>query len=239
MKPSCIILAALVTFGYSKFSSADAQASQQETHSISWFFTAKSSVETEFPTRFLADIIGVPGAADRAILRQRDIAAYVSGIVIFYAGRITYSDMNGQVMLPLLEPTDTLMLFVTERITPKISHGNTVESWSVSPRYSREAFSITRVQEGSSFMWNIERIVAEERIPYDAIVICVDPEIIEIPIGKWPTVSGINLMLPNIYVTGAISSSTSALNSIAVSRFFRPTHQWFAHAPERYVMVTT
>lgn len=228
-------------FGYIEIAlvAVNAHGAQQETHIISWFFTAKSSSELSSQTPNLADIIGVPGAADIALLRQRDVAQQVSGIIILYAGRVTYSDLNGQVILPLLEPTDEVMLIVTERITPKIAHGNTVESWGVSPGRNVEAFSLKRVKQDASFVWDIEKIVVTEEIPYGAIIICVDPEVVEVPVGMWPTVGGINLILPNVYVTGVASSSTSALNSIAVSRFFRPTYQWFSYAPERYVMVAT
>lgn len=242
MKPSCIIVTALIIFGYSgaALAAAQTQSGVQEPHVISWFFVAKVSSELSVKTPHLAEIIGVPGAAEIALLRQREQAHKVSGIIVLYAGRITYSSIDGQVLLPLLEPTDELMIFVTDRPSPKILHGNTVESWSVKPGYASECFSLKRSKKRKDFVWNIERIVdPPQEIPYDAIVMCIDPEIIEIPVGTWPTVGGINLILPNIYLTGAVPESISALNTIAISRFFRPSHPWFSYAPERYVTVTT
>lgn len=242
MKSSCIIVTALIIFGYIEVALAatSTPATSQEPHVISWFFIAKVSPELSINTPHLAEIIGVPGAAEIALLRQRESAQKVSGVIVLYAGRITYSDLNGQVMLPLLEPTDELMIFITERPTPKILHGNTVESWSVKSGYDSECFSLKRINKGKSFIWHITRIAEPpQEIPYDSIVICIDPEIVEIPVGTWPTVGGINLILPNVYMTGVVPESISALNTIAISRFFRPTHPWFAYAPERYVMVTT
>jgi hypothetical protein len=240
MKPSCIIVTALIIFGYSKSAGADQVPSgTQEPHVISWSFVAKMPSELSLKSADLAEIIGIPGAAEIAILRQREQAHKVSGIIVLHAGRITYSNMDGQVMLPLLEPTDELTIFVTERPTPKILHGNTVELWSVKSGFRSECFSLKRTKKKKGFVWHIERIDVPQEIAYDAIVICINPEVIEIPIGTWPTVGGINLIVPNIYLTGAVPESISALNTIAISRFFRPTHPWFSYAPERYVMVTT
>jgi hypothetical protein len=241
MKPSCIIITVLIILGYIEIASAiHLSSAVQMPYVISWFFVAKGSAELPLQASELASIIGTPGAAEIALLRQREMAHKVAGLIVFYAGRIAYSDFNGQVMLPLLEPTDELMIFVTERPSPKILHGNTVEVWNVKPGYRHECFSLKRIEQEKSFMWQIERVVPSPReIPYHAIVVCIDPEVIEVPVGKWPTVGGINLILPNIYITGVVPESISALNTIAISRFFRPTHRWFSYAPERYVTVTT
>lgn len=242
MKPSCIIVTALIIFGYLEIvlTASQERASTQDPHVISWFFATKDVAELSINTSNLAEIIGVPGSAELALLRQRENSHKISGLIVIYGGRITYSDLNGQVILPLLEPTDDLVIFVTERPTPKIVHGNTVESWNAKSGQALECFSLKRTSQNSSFVWKIERVVElQKEIPYDAIIICVDPEVIEIPVGTWPTVGGINLILPNIYMTGVMSDSVSALNTVAISRFFRPTHPWFSYAPERYVMVTT
>lgn len=236
MKLSYTIIAALIIFGYVAVHKASVQAT--EPHVISWFFIAKSAAELPLDENSLVHIVGVPGAAERAVLRQREIAPQVSGIVVFYAGRMAYSDFNGQTLLPLLEPTDELTIVVCERPTPKILHGNTVESWSISSHRKSESFSLKRSSYGSQFMWDITRAETPQEIPYDAVIILVDPELIEIPVGKWPTIGGVNLILPNIYITG-VTGTTSALNGIAISRFFRPTYPWIAYAPERYVIVTT
>lgn len=243
MKLSRSIVTVLALFGYREYAyAATAPAERHDPHVITWSFVTKELEDIPITSENLPDIIGVPGAAENAALRQREQAQVVSGIMVLYAGRITVSDLHGQVMLPLVGPTDELTLIVTERIKPRILHGNTVETWTLDARYPAEWFSLKRIPAGKGFMWSIRReVIADthQEVPYTAIVICVDPEAIEIPVGTWPTAGGINLIVPNIYMTGVRAQTPSSLNTIAVNRFFRPTHRWFASAPARYGVIPT
>lgn len=210
---------------------------QTTPHVITWFFRPlHTMVDEAYGEDELAAIIATLGASHKNLLQQRRRAQIISGIPVLYKGGLSFSDENGQILLPRLHEDDTLTIVVTERPQPVIEHGNTVEHWVLKTSLAANWYTCVRTRGSDSShkaVWTITQIFNDEiRIPIDAIIILAPPTVINIPEGTMETDFGFNLIVPDFYVDERRMTMPPAFNQIAINRFFESTRYLFAYAPE-------
>jgi hypothetical protein len=206
---------------------------------VTFFFVMATEIDIS-DVEDIASYINQLNGAERYTLHQREAAAKISGIPVFSGGVLTYSNTSGQIILPRTQPETQLILIITTRVSPAITHGNTITEWRTSPRYPTQWYQLTRTmvtkQKG---MWTIRPIEDPPiTIPKEAIVILAHPSQVSIPTGTSSTNGGEHLVLPHILVQQkALSPAIPTLNTVAINRFFTPLPDLAATTANKYLLI--
>jgi len=211
-------------------------------HTIRFFFKPLyQQAFFDIPISTLVPYLGNPQKLNRATIRQRISSETTSGIEVLYAGRITTSDFNGEVILPRLHDEDFINLIIVPRISPLVRHGVTVEYINLGPLKYATWYTIRRIndQEHNRLFWNIQRQPPQEKIPPYAIVILTEPSTIILEEGVYLAEKGDHLALPDIYVSPSMNIAEHAARVIPDNRFFTQTQPWNSHTTERYALIVT
>jgi hypothetical protein len=201
----------------------------------------KTSSSKNAPSEKVQQVIANPGEINRTFIKQQATHHIYQGIYIVYSGFVTYSDSNGQIVLPRKHPGETITMVVTQRIDPVIVRGNTVQYFVRDPDSPIAFYKIQRIKNPvtQEAAWHIEKqpVPTDNKIPFDAIVIIAQPEHIIIPEGTVETDSSQNLRAPNVYVTKNMSTALSTLSFLRVSRFFAPLRRVYQYGLKRYAFL--
>jgi len=211
-------------------------------HVITFFFKPKEAIPATLPQDELLSYINTPSKFHYALLQQHRAAETTAGIYILYAGGITYSDSNGQVTVPRIQESDELTMIITARISPVVTHGNTVDYFTLKDGYPAQVYHSRRVNSTTTgqLVWSItEQPLTTIRIPSFALVILAPPEAVILPDQECPAEPGPNLILPDIRIDGYIHTFAPALNTIPISRFFAQFHTWLARTDGTYARIIT
>lgn len=235
------LLLPTIILGASHISSQ--QASSQEPHIITFFFRPLHEKNIrELSEEEMEPYINRPGRIYSALLKQRALATWISGIYVFYNGKSTYSDFNGQILLPRTGTEDEISIVITELVIPIILHGTTVEYFTL-PHASKAAmYQCIRTPDTTGrAKWHVTKKLLDTKgqIPAKALIILANPEYITLFEGDYITDMSAHLILPDIYVSPSTLVSLEALRTLSINHFFMPTRSWFAHADERYATITT
>lgn len=208
-----------------------ALAQQQSTpHDIIFYFipcVLNPACAREFPQEKLMDIVTSHETMGHEILKGHLASPLVQGIYVTYLGYITFTDYNGQIMLPNKEHKNELTVVVTNHIYPVMEPtGNTVNHFQTAPESPADfyLFSLTQDEKDHTAHWHIKKIdrPASGRIPRHALVILAQPHDVEIQQGTFATIWGPHFILPDVYVHTHVETPLSVLRFIKNNRFFEP-----------------
>jgi hypothetical protein len=219
---------------------ASPPAATSAPHTIRFFFKPLLQESVfDIPQQAILAYLGSPEKLDRAVIREKMAAQMTSGIKVSYAGILTTSDFNGEVIFPRLHEADSITLIISEVNIPQVRHGVTAESWSTIDPQKSTWLSITRIRDEDlkKSFWNVEQIPPKNHIPRHAIVILNHPFSIVIQEGVYFAEEGPHLILPDIYVTPDINVVKPAARIVPYNRFFAPLRSWTAYTPERSALL--
>jgi hypothetical protein len=182
---------------------------------------------------------------NRAFLASRLTPIMSHGIYALYGGFFTYSDYEGQIVIPRKHSEDTLTLIITPRITPVIIQGNTVHHFITDETSPAKWYSFERVKRSQvtkdnlPALWKVTKMVppANRIIPPYALVLLEEPDLIEVQEQEIPTTATANLILPDLYIDPDTSTAYSALNFLKISNYFAPLRKLYRYGNYRYAFV--
>lgn len=148
----------------------------------------------------------------------------VEGVFATYAGFMTNSDSNGQILLSLKHKTSLFYILVTQSLEPVTMFGNTVHHWELLPGAPAVFFKceLNMSENHKEQFWHIEHaaIPADNIIPLEAIVLIADPRFVTIPTGMSVASKGPNIILPDIYITKGINIVKNAAYMLNIRHLF-------------------
>jgi hypothetical protein len=223
--------------------SLSAQPEAQAPHILTFFFKPLLAQKTQaISPEFYNKFLKTPGNISRAFITQWVIAPLVYGIFVTYRGLVTHSDFNGQISFPLRQEPETVTMVVTGGIKPVLLFSNTVHHLELVEDFPADFYQFSRRKDElhKTVLWDVRKIKPKNRrIPDDALVVIAPPSQIVVIEGKFSADQSPNFILPNIYVSDAITMSSDALQFLKVAKFFEPVHKAFGYAPDRYATIMT
>lgn len=198
-------------------------------HVISFFMVPCASnpaCAKKFPTEKLPDLVTSYTGVNSMILKRHLTSPLVQGIYVNYKGYITYSDYQGEVLLPNKQSGDSLTVVVTSQIYPVLFQGNTVHHFEI-PQEVDAAFyqyNLKHDAKNKKSFWNITQLErpATSRIDTDAVIIMAKPKDIQITPGTHEAIAGPHFILPDVFVHTAIDNPFCVLKFLKINRFFQP-----------------
>jgi len=154
-----------------------------------------------------------------------------------YAGYLSMSNTNGQIVFPRKVINNAINLLVTNKISPVFMFGSTIAFWEIQDPNAK-MYYLERSQDKTTklFFWETKEkpLPKSNRTPVQTIVILADPKEIYVPIGATLTRSSANLLLPDIYVRKNIDNLANILFVLNIKPFFSKTNQIFKEIPLGY-----
>lgn len=183
------------------------------------------------PTNFTSkkDRFSDPSYPQMQKIKQLLDPSISSGIFASYFGFLTLSAPDGQISFPIRTTWDDnkppkLQLVITNRVTPIMMNGFTIDHWEVEEKTPAAMYSFERTKDPNNniYFWNVteEKIPENLMIPRDAIMIFAKPDTIYVPTGIVLAENAPNLHLPDIYVKPGINKISNALYVLYLKHFF-------------------
>lgn len=172
-----------------------------------------------------------------------------NGIFASYYGFLTLSAPDGQISFPSWVIWDDkkpplIHMTITNRVTPIIMSGNTIDHWEVEEKTPAAMYTFERTKEPNTdvYYWNVteQQIPKDLIIPRDSIIIFAKPDTIHVPTGIVLAENSPNLHLPDIYVKPEINKVSNALYVLYLKHFFGQIRRSIKleKTPHREVLLT-
>jgi len=163
-----------------------------------------------------------------------------NGVYAIYSGQATYSDHNGQITFSRKSVAPKFNLLLTRNIKPvfvKPNNPNTILGFVLSSE-NFKYYSLERKEniEKKLYTWHIseETILKDKILPYNTIIVFVDPKNFFIPLGQIQALEGENLVLPDIYFVNQLSKDASAFKFLSIRQYFEPVITKFEFKKDLY-----
>lgn len=152
--------------------------------------------------------------------------APIAGILVTYAGFVTASNYNGEVVLPRKHQKTAITILVTPEMTPIALFENTILHWQLIPGEPAQMYSCELKQNGKTggYYWDTQEVALPEDniIPLSALVITADPKNVVVNMGETVTNETANLVLPDILVRKGINIVKNSSHMLTVRHLFKP-----------------
>jgi hypothetical protein len=193
-------------------------------------------------TKKLEQKIANPEKIIKTLIKKELATSYLSsGIYASYAGYITRSDINGQIMFPRKAAQPKLHLLITQEIKAVAESPmkrKIILGFVLDPKAARQYYLYQRTQDTQkeTASWSIteESIAEGKKIPYDTIIVFANPKHIRVPLGTHGTPPGENLILPTMYSAEQLTHTANALRFLKIRHFFTPVKIVYNFKPEEY-----
>lgn len=182
-----------------------------------------------------------PGSLAKRLLRGH--LNPVSGLFATYAGFLQISNNYGQITFPRKHSKPSIYLLITPQIEPVTLFSNTLSHWEIIPGIPAAAYLMTLQEDPATglYFWKVEstQLPASKRIPFEAIVLFINPKNIVMPTGITLTQKNeSNLQLPDIYIKKGLDGVRNSLYILTLNLFFRPATTQYEKKSDRYEMLT-
>lgn len=183
-----------------------------------------------------------PYELNRILVKGHIRKRTVEGLVATYFGWWTYSDYHGQVVFPLHHEQPKLLVVITPKISPILTHDHMVEGFFIPPDVTYDVYNFERTIRKNSAEWTIKKssLPAQKKVPLNALVILAKPEDIPIHEGSFPGIkSGTDFVLPPLTIAHDTKLVMDALHSLTLNRYFSPVDRIMVTSKARYAFVPT
>jgi hypothetical protein len=193
--------------------------------------------EQDFDSQKLIKKLKQPGKYPRMMFKHMIKKMAQPGLYASYAGFMTYSDADGQIVFPRKHTKNEIIYVITPKIRPVIIHGTAVEFFIIDENKPAEMYRLTRQKtDDNQYYWHTEeiKIPQNRRVPSSAIVIHAKPKNIKIPTKPYATIDGQNLLLPPIFTKNEGVNVQQTLAILKVNKFFQPVDKRFKYTAKTY-----
>ncbi len=180
--------------------------------------------------------------SQKSIIKNEVVDDYINrGVYASYAGFVNRSDRDGQIIFERKTAGTKLHVIITQDIVPvpiDPLKEKTIYGFELAPKSLAQHYVFEKLQDPSSelYFWRITQVPASrnKRLPYDTIIIFAHPKHMVIPLEDTVTLSGENLVLPDMFTTKNIAASTNALRFFKIRQYFAPVKFEYTFAPDAY-----
>ncbi|MFA6066108.1 MAG: hypothetical protein WC707_02915 [Candidatus Babeliaceae bacterium] len=206
-------------------------------HIITIFIKPSDTMPTNTP---VDKKLNKPGTINRTIIKHHLKTFHNKGVYATYAGFVTHSDNNGQIIFPRKHEKNEMIYVLTQKIKPVILQGNTVNYFIATPQADVAYFKAEQLfdEHKKIYYWHVaQQPVPDNRIiPPLSLHFFVKPEHMVIPEGDFVADNNPNLLLPTVYTTKDITIGTNSLLFLKISKFFSPIKFAYNYTTERYAL---
>lgn len=164
-----------------------------------------------------------------------------TGIYATYNGNVTVSDINGQITFLRKAVEPKLHLLITEEIEPLLTNPlqkNIIEGFVIEPTINHKFYLLERQENRSTneYEWIVkeEPISKNKKIPYNTIILFVNPDDVAIStISKTVKMNG-NLLLPDVYIKPNSDLQLTVLSFLKIRQYFSRVKKKYEFKPELY-----
>lgn len=164
-----------------------------------------------------------------------------AGLYASYAGTITHSDKDGQILFERKSPEPKVRVLITNNIKPipiDPLDQKTLYGFIVAPDAEAQEYLFERLQdpETEDYAWHAKPVPIDKnlRIPYDTIIVYANPHHIIVPLGPTATTVSENFVLPDFYVTEGYNSALNTLRFLKIRHYFAPVAFDYTFLPSEY-----
>ncbi len=164
-----------------------------------------------------------------------------AGLYASYAGTITHSDKDGQILFERKSAQPKLRVLITNSIKPipvDPFKQKTLFGFLVAPDVQAQEYLFERLQdpETEQYAWHVSPVSIDKdmRIPYDTVILYANPQHIIVPLGPTATTVSENFVLPDFYVTEGYNSALNTLRFLKIRHYFAPMTFDFTFLPSEY-----
>jgi len=179
-----------------------------------------------------------PGGMSKQILDTQIQKYSTHGVIGAYHGYVALSDHNGQLLFPRKHTSDEIYYVITRSIAPKMGKNDTVQKFYVTKPEQARMYYLKRMRdnEDEKPYWKVTELEVDDKqpIPAASIMIFSNPDHIIVPTGKFTTIDGGTLLMPDLYVKKSIPIGPNALAFLRVNRYFAPVTHVYAYTADRY-----
>lgn len=159
----------------------------------------------------------------------------VAGLLVSYAGYITFSNYNGEVILPRKHQSSHVSILITPEIVPVSLFENTILNWKLIPGIPAKMYSCEKKynDKDDSYYWETQEVSLPENniISLSTIIIIAKPTNIMMNVGITPTIETANLVLPDIYVKKGINIIENSSYMLTIRHLFKAVESKTKHEP--------
>lgn len=185
--------------------------------------------------------IAHPGNISHAVLSSMPLQQTIQGIYVTYAGNVTHSNFEGQVLLSLKQLKEEIPVIVTDTISPVLFEGNTVQYFEVASVDHADFYQYKRHLDDTlhAYVWTVslQPKPSTTQLPRGALIIMANPEDIIIVEGTYITEKSPNFILPDMYVEPSINNAAHVLEFVTINRFMATSQLVTKKDSDRYMQL--
>lgn len=147
----------------------------------------------------------------------------LGGFATLYGGYVDYSDTDGTISFPMLQSEQKIYLVITPNIELFYISGKTISHRIFLTNVPAEIYLFERKENSDKTLyWKVSKTKkpADNSVDPLSIVLLTKPKNIYVPTGDFITTKNSNIVLPNVYVVGNMTSVNAILNFLDIRRFF-------------------
>ena len=160
----------------------------------------------------------------------------VSSLCATYAGYVTFSSHDGQLVFPRKQQKESFNVVITPLIKPIIMLGATVHHFELIPNMPASAYTVERKQDHDTglYYWDVKETAVPKNhiLTLNSIILFAQPCDIYIPSGITLTDATPQLLLPDIYVRNSFNVTSNALHVLTINHFFEQLHRVYKKGSE-------
>jgi len=215
------------------------QCSLSAEKTISLYIQPFPHVVTEEKAQAINNKISSPGYIAHKTVKSAYSDQINSGIFSTYAGFLTSSKYDGEIMFPRKHEAPSIIMVITSKIMPVTMMYNTISHWEIEPQVDAEFYTIERKKDDETelFYWDVAPLERPKNniIPLTSLIIIAQPKNTYVPIGSTLTNDSEQLVLPDIYVKKNIQSSQNSLYILNLKQFFGPIKGLYLKEDKRQI----
>jgi hypothetical protein len=132
-----------------------------------------------------------------------------------YGGYLTFTNNNGQIILPRKTEAKQIHLLITPTIVPIFSVVNNISHWQIPTKNKAAMYTITKQtnpkNNKSEWLTKKDTISTDHHVPLHTIIVFAHPDNAHMLTGESPTMPGDQFVLPSIFATKPLKIVKSSI----------------------------
>lgn len=161
-------------------------------------------------------------------------------IMVNYAGYDSSSNYEGEVVLPRKTQDHQLFILITPLDQPQFGILNNLSHWQVPTDQPAHLYQLDLASDNKKPVWQVKLIdlPGDRHVPLHTIVVLANPEVVQIPTGKFSTLPGEQLRLPDLYSSQSPTQTNNLFENLNHQPFFGKLITAYELTPYGYATIT-
>jgi len=166
-----------------------------------------------------------------------------AGHIATYGGYVEVSDHNGLISFPRKQADKSIHLLITQEANPISMFHNTLAYWEITPDIAARFYHIEQHynEKTKKSSWNTKEVPLpdDHKIPFDTIILFIDPEYANPTLEEIIAFDNENLLMPPIQIKKRADEAKNAIIFLKVRHLFRTPEPAVNKQAHRYEISLT